>query len=428
MLARGGRPRFRLPRPRVPRVGDGLAALLEISARLHGMPHVLRYGAAFGVVLATFGLCLAVPALPRASPFLPFLPGVVFNALVLDRGSGAVSALLAAFLAVAYLVEPVGTLSVADPGAALALLFFAATGAAISLVVEGLHRAYFGLKATLALAEAARAEAEAERTSAVAAREATAAAERGKDLMLRELSHRLRNDLQTLVSLLEMQVASQPRGSAAREALSAAAARTGIVARAHARLARRGEADAAVRTGEFLGGLCDDLRDAHLGGGVRPGVRLLAEVEDHPLALARAVPLGLVANELATNALKHAFPAGRAGTVRVRFGRRGADDYALEVEDDGVGLPAPDSRPPPGNRGGGQGAAIARALARRVGGDLSCGPGPGGVGTLCGLRFPVGGRVAPAAAVPSPPGDGAPTAGYEGGGSEATAASSASAV
>jgi hypothetical protein len=93
----------------------------------------------------------------------------------------------------------------------------------------------------------------------------------------------------------------------------------------------------ALDTRAFVAGLCADLEAAQAGGALRP-VALVAEAEAHPLDAERAVPLGLVLNEAVTNALKYAFPGERAGTVRVRFAREGAE-FALTVADDGVGLP-----------------------------------------------------------------------------------------
>ena len=67
--------------------------------------------------------------------------------------------------------------------------------------------------------------------------------------------------------------------------------------------------------------------------------RLELDVEEVALDVGLAIPWALATNELITNALKHAFPGGGGGTIRVAFARRGAQ-LQLEVSDDGVGLPA----------------------------------------------------------------------------------------
>jgi two-component sensor histidine kinase len=82
-----------------------------------------------------------------------------------------------------------------------------------------------------------------------------------------------------------------------------------------------------------------------------------------------AVPLGLIASELVSNALRHAFPGGRGGVVRVTLASAGDGRLSLTVEDDGVG------RPPEGERTAGQepplGLWIVRTLAAQLRGDVS---------------------------------------------------------
>jgi two-component sensor histidine kinase len=101
------------------------------------------------------------------------------------------------------------------------------------------------------------------------------------------------------------------------------------------------------------------------------------------------VQLGLVLNETVTNALKYAFPEGRAGTVRVRFVREG-EDFVLTVADDGIGLPqegdVTERRP---RRGSGLGTRLLSALAAQLRGTFTRRPGENGVGTVAELRFPV---------------------------------------
>jgi two-component system, sensor histidine kinase PdtaS len=94
------------------------------------------------------------------------------------------------------------------------------------------------------------------------------------------------------------------------------------------------------------------------------------------------VPVGLVVNELAWNACKHAFPAGRPGLVRVSLTAEG-DDYELRVEDDGIGM----RDAPPEGRPSGAGMAIATRIAAQLGGGLSVEPARPS-GTIIRLRFP----------------------------------------
>jgi two-component sensor histidine kinase len=110
----------------------------------------------------------------------------------------------------------------------------------------------------------------------------------------------------------------------------------------------------------FLQELCDDLkvlvaRDQALA------IECIAA--SYPLPVAQAIPLGLIANELVTNAIKHAFPEGRAGTIWVSL-QENADRLSLSVHDDGIGLN--DGRV----RGTGMGRELARLLAQQLGGEL----------------------------------------------------------
>lgn len=364
--------------------GRVMHMLLELSARLRPLPHLVRYTAAAAVVFAVFGLCLVFSSLRSADPFLPFLPAVILNALVLNRGSGTVSGILSALLAALWFIEPAGAFSIDEPGKLASLVLFGITGVAIATIIEELHKAYHALNGAVSRADEAQARA--------------SVSEAGKALLLHELSHRVRNDLQTLVALLEVQVAAQLPGSPAREALAAAVTRTHVLARVHARLARRGDSEAVVATREFLTGLCGDLRVALVGE--RP-VALVVEAEDHILPLGQAVSVGLVLNEALINALKHAFPGGQAGQVVVRFGQVADDRFELSVVDDGVGgrPMAEETRA----EATGSGQRILRALAARLGGILTIEwqPGPGR-GTACTLRFPVGPEPAKPALVQAP--------------------------
>ena len=211
------------------------------------------------------------------------------------------------------------------------------------------------------------------------------AGEREKDLLLAELMHRTRNDLQRMVGLLRLQ-ASTASEMPISDALRGAADRVEITARLHERLSRR-DGRVVVDSQEFLTRLAEDLR-ASLDG--LWSIELFIEAEAHPIPIARAGAVGLVLNELATNALKHAFPDHRPGAIWVAFRRVGAE-YELAVADDGVGMQervdaGPSSRPCRG--GAGLGRRLVRGLAAQLGGRLEVIAGEAG-GTVCTLRFPV---------------------------------------
>ena len=297
-----------------------------------------------------------------------------------DHGSGFFATALSALFAALFFLPSAGAPSAEAPQDVLALLLFAAVGASIAVVVEVLHSAL--LRERRARAELARSEEQ-------------------RRLLLNEFRHRTRNDLQSLSALLLLRARAAPSPAAA-DGLREAAEHARALARVHAWLAHGdapradGAGDPAhVDTKEFVEGFCRDLDRAWSGGELRP-VALIAEAESHSLDTERAVHLGLVLNELVTNALKYAFPDNAAGTVRVVFVREGRS-FLLSVADDGVGLPADD--PPAAAAaaaartrplGTGLGTRLLQGLAAQLRGTLSRRSGADGRGgTLAELRFPV---------------------------------------
>jgi PAS domain S-box-containing protein len=201
-------------------------------------------------------------------------------------------------------------------------------------------------------------------------------ASRQKDLLLYDINHRVKNHLQSVMATLSMSRRRMP-DDAAREAIDATVSRLSVLARVYDRLHLRPGSEAMVGTRDFVEGLCKDLGPALVGD--RP-VRLEVRVVNDAIEIARAVSLGLVINEALTNALKHAFPDGRAGTVAVELTREDGM-FRLEVRDDGVGRAAHSA----GNGGDGTGTRLIHALAQQLGATLEM-SGPPGAGLV--LRMP----------------------------------------
>jgi two-component system, sensor histidine kinase PdtaS len=114
----------------------------------------------------------------------------------------------------------------------------------------------------------------------------------------------------------------------------------------------------------------------------RPGVGFTVEAEPVSLGIDRAVPFGLLVNELATNALKHAFPGGREGRISIGLKRVGELSARLSVEDDGIGF---GSQPSPATKAT-MGMRLAKSLAAQVGGSLQV---DGEKGAAISLEFPL---------------------------------------
>ncbi|HSI16405.1 MAG TPA: histidine kinase dimerization/phosphoacceptor domain -containing protein [Sphingomonas sp.] len=182
-----------------------------------------------------------------------------------------------------------------------------------------------------------------------------------RDLFLAEFDHRVKNNFTIVTGLLDMQRrrASDP---ATAEALGAALARVESIGRAHRHLYRSGQ-PGLVEMRDYLGDLCATLSDALL---LRGGVVLECNVAEGALPRDRAVSIGLVINELVTNAAKHAFNGRETGTITVTFGPR-PGGWVLTVSDNGSGI---DEKAKP-SADGGLGSRLIDAFARQAGGTIS---------------------------------------------------------
>ncbi len=191
-----------------------------------------------------------------------------------------------------------------------------------------------------------------------------------RDLFLAEFDHRVKNNFTIVASLLDLQKrrASDP---ATIEALEAAQRRVDSIARAHRHLYRDASVEAGtVQIRDYLGDLCKALAESLF---LRGGILLTCDCDEAAIARDRAVSIGLVVNELVTNAAKHAFPERETGTIAVRLVNRPAG-WELSVSDDGVGLSA---HPEPA-AGSGLGSRLIEAFARQAGGKLHTDSDPTG--------------------------------------------------
>jgi len=157
-----------------------------------------------------------------------------------------------------------------------------------------------------------------------------------REVLLQEIHHRVKNNLQVISSLMNLQL-RRISDQATREALQEGQARVQAISLIHEMLYQSGDY-ANVHFSEYARKLA-----ANVFGmvGVAPDcISLQVVIDNVVLAVDKAIPCGLILNELITNALKHAFPHGRRGTVRVALVRAGVGKLQLSVVDDGVGMPA----------------------------------------------------------------------------------------
>lgn len=197
----------------------------------------------------------------------------------------------------------------------------------------------------------AREEAEAE-VHASRDRYAALAAER--ELLLREVNHRVGNSLQIIASLLHLQ-ASSATDDDVKAALTNAMGRVAAVAQVHRRLYTSQDLK-SVMLNQYLESLLEDLRRSAEGNRMS---RLTLKAEPIEIDPDRAVAIGIIVNELVMNAVKYAYPDG-AGPIHVELVARD-DDVVLSIADNGVGLEA---RSDP--RSTGMGQRIVAAMAAKL--------------------------------------------------------------
>lgn len=153
-----------------------------------------------------------------------------------------------------------------------------------------------------------------------------------KEVLVQELHHRVKNNLQMMISLLNLSIRDLAPGPA-RAILEESQQRLRAVALVHQRL-YQSESFSRVAMGEYLRDLSRELLQAT----ATPNVSLRLACDDVTLPMSQAIPCGMIVTELLTNAMKHAFPHPRAGHVEVAL-RVDGDQLCLRVTDDGVGLP-----------------------------------------------------------------------------------------
>jgi two-component sensor histidine kinase len=185
-----------------------------------------------------------------------------------------------------------------------------------------------------------------------------------KEVLLREVHHRVKNNLQVVSGFLELQSA-RLADPGAREICRESRQRIRTMALIHEGLYRNHDL-CTVRMDRYIQHLTADLLKTYGRGD--GGVLLTTEVSpDLDLPVDTVTPVALILNELVSNALKHAFPGGRKGRIRVEFLRLQDGGCRLTVCDDGVGIPTRGAAPRPGAS---LGMKLVTMLAQQMGGKL----------------------------------------------------------
>jgi PAS domain S-box-containing protein len=197
-----------------------------------------------------------------------------------------------------------------------------------------------------------------------------------KEVLLKEIHHRVKNNMQVITSLLSL----QSKSITDEQALSVfqdSQNRVKSMALIHETLYQSKDLS-RINFAEYLQKLVAHVSRSYR---IRPeAVRISINVDDISLPIDMAVPCGLIINELASNSLKYGFPADARGEVNITFGRAGSH-YILRVSDTGVGLPK-DFDPISGKS---LGMKLVNMLTGQLCGELEC---RNGVGTTFEIKFP----------------------------------------
>ncbi|MEN6611401.1 MAG: histidine kinase dimerization/phosphoacceptor domain -containing protein [Methanoregulaceae archaeon] len=155
-----------------------------------------------------------------------------------------------------------------------------------------------------------------------------------KDVLLREVHHRVKNNLQVIISLLDLE-SCNITDPFAREHFRECQNRIRSMALVHQNL-YQSRNFSTIRAGEYIRVLVDHLAQSC---GLVPGITLQYDLDEIDLDLDTAIPCGFVINELVTNAFRHAFAGREYGTLRISLKKTADLMLTLIVEDDGSGFP-----------------------------------------------------------------------------------------
>ncbi|MGF1608905.1 MAG: sensor histidine kinase [Kiloniellales bacterium] len=197
------------------------------------------------------------------------------------------------------------------------------------------------------------------------------------EILLQELHHRVKNNLQTVIGLLNIH-AAPIRDAAALKAVQEATERIQVIALAH-RYLYGGDSPDELPLSDYIRELCALLHEANAGPG--QAIEIETSLEQIQVPIDNAAPLALVLNEIISNALRHAFPDRRQGKITVRLNREEEDPgiVSITVADDGIGLPQGFSLETARSTG----LRILRSLVQQLNGTLKIESNGGTIFRLC---------------------------------------------
>jgi two-component sensor histidine kinase/CheY-like chemotaxis protein len=177
-------------------------------------------------------------------------------------------------------------------------------------------------------------------------------------VLLREVNHRVANSLQIVSTMVGMQARNLPGHDQAREALEDTQRRIDAIAQVHRGLYASDNVQ-SIAVDEYLAGLIAEIEETWSSDAAPRKIKLT--VQPFELQAEKAVSLGVIVNELVSNACKYAYPDGTPGEVRVELGLDDDRHFRLLVEDDGCGMTEGDAP-----RGTGLGSKLIAAMAKSL--------------------------------------------------------------
>jgi two-component sensor histidine kinase len=291
-------------------------------------PIWIRYGVTTIIILLCSLVQYGMYEFAGFSGFFVILPGIFLCGFLFDRGSAFLATFIGIIFSV-YLMPPL------DEGVRqfVPIAIFGFVGFLCAIVSEGVRKIL-------------------ERMDKEAAE---------KELLLSELSHRTKNNLMNIVSLLKLQ-ARDADDPTAGVALQDAASRVMVMADVHDYLGVS-PTGRVVGMERYLEELC--YKVGHAMRGARP-VAIRVSAENIELPESTAIPIAIITNELLTNCFKYAFPEDRGGTINVLLRSDGL--ITLEVSDDGIGCPDKTKS--------GLGSRLIQLMTQQLGGTLKRDTGP----------------------------------------------------
>jgi two-component sensor histidine kinase len=324
-----------------------MLALLEATNTFPFWVRVAITGFAIG---AAYFFQIPIETEVPGEPFLLFFAILVGCTLAFGRATGFIAVAASSLLSL-HFFEPGGSIFIYQAADLIRVEIFTLFSAGTVVIIARLSNALI---------------------AAGQASQLLASLEKQKSVLLSELAHRVANNFATIAALIRQKsiLVTDPQ---AKSALEEAIEQVSVMARIHGRLCADNKA-VSLDPQSFMQELCEDMRTSVES--LRP-ISIECTAVSHSLPVADAVPLGLIVNELITNAIKYAFPDSRAGIIRLSLDRCGGQ-LCLSVQDDGVGMQGL-------VQGTGLGHQLVRSLAQQLGARVEI--KSDGQGTVISLTF-----------------------------------------